>query len=50
MHLVGFIMLLLSADRTLGVRLNQPYKEVLALLKLPSFDGNYADIIILVCG
>jgi len=41
-------MLLLSADRTLGVRLNQPYKEVLALLKLPAFDGNYADVVILV--
>ena len=47
-HLVGFTLLLLSADRTLGVRLNLPYKVVLPALKLPLFEGNYADVLILV--
>ena len=46
--MVGFILLLLSGDRNFGVRLNMPYKEVLPALKLPVFEGNYADVLILV--
>lgn len=46
-HLVAFILLLLSGDRNFGVRLNKAYTQNYPALKLPAIEGNHADVLIL---
>ncbi|OQV18150.1 Protein HID1 [Hypsibius exemplaris] len=46
-HLGVFILLLLSGERNFGVRLNKPYLGR-TLPDIPGFNGNHADLIILV--
>ena len=46
-HLVAFTLLILSGDRNFGVRLNKSYDHSYPSLKLPAFEGNHADVLIL---
>jgi len=46
-HVTCFLLLLLSGERNFGVRLNKQYDQRYPQLRLPVFDGNYADLIIL---
>ena len=47
-HVSCFLLLLLSGERNFGVRLNKQYDQKYPQLKLPLFEGNYADLLILV--
>lgn len=47
-HVTCFLLLLLSGERNFGVRLNKAYDQKYSQLKLPMFEGNYADVLILV--
>eukprot|EP00160_Parvularia_atlantis_P018711 Unigene7058_Nuclearia_a/m.21624 Unigene7058_Nuclearia_a/g.21624 ORF Unigene7058_Nuclearia_a/g.21624 Unigene7058_Nuclearia_a/m.21624 type:complete len:771 (+) Unigene7058_Nuclearia_a:142-2454(+) len=47
-HVIAFTMLILSGDRNFGVRLNKQYDQTFTALKLPAFEGNYADVLFLV--
>ncbi|GAU96136.1 hypothetical protein RvY_07624 [Ramazzottius varieornatus] len=46
-HLGVFILLLLSGERNFGVRLNKPY-TARVIPDIPLFNGNHADLLILV--
>ncbi|XP_065899919.1 protein HID1-like isoform X2 [Dysidea avara] len=47
LHVGVFILLVMSGERNFGVRLNKPYNHKLQL-DLPSFNGNHADLLLLV--
>ncbi|CAH0564929.1 unnamed protein product [Brassicogethes aeneus] len=47
MHIGVFILLLLSGERNLGVRLNKPYTATIPM-DIPVFTGTHADLLIIV--
>ncbi|XP_026738746.1 protein HID1 [Trichoplusia ni] len=47
MHIGVFILLLLSGERNLGVRLNKPYTATVPM-DIPVFTGSHADLLVVV--
>ncbi|XP_030764092.1 protein HID1 [Sitophilus oryzae] len=47
MHIGVFILLLLSGERNLGVRLNKPYTATVPM-DIPVFTGTHADLLVIV--
>jgi len=47
LHTASFILLVLSGERSFAVRLNDPYTAKKVPLDIPSFTGNYADVMAL---
>ncbi|KAL1494941.1 hypothetical protein ABEB36_010442 [Hypothenemus hampei] len=47
MHIGVFILLLLSGERNLGVRLNKPYTATVPM-DIPVFSGTHADLLVIV--
>lgn len=44
----SFILLLLSGQREFGVSLNKPFDQKIPKLDLPIFEGNFAELLIIV--
>lgn len=47
LHTASFVLLVLSAERSFAVKLNEPYEGKGGFLVLPSFKGSYADALTL---
>ncbi|CAJ1459391.1 unnamed protein product, partial [Effrenium voratum] len=47
LHTASFVLLVLSSERSFAVRLNEPYLGKKIALDMPSFNGNYGDVLAL---
>jgi len=47
LHVVSFLLLVLSSERSFAVRLNEPYTPKKVPLDIPAFSGNHADVMAL---